>query len=285
MHLECEDIVLDMTGKRILDHVSLEVRDGEFVSLLGESGAGKSTTIKVIAGLIPQDGGVVRFDGEPVDDLPSYKRNTAIVFQDIRLFPNMNVRDNVAFPMKMKGDSKRARLERADELLEAVHLPGLGDRRTHELSGGQQQRVALARALAGKPKMMLLDEPFSGLDEQLRDEMRHLVLDLHGRFSMTSLMVTHDADEALTMSDRILYLSDGRLVQEGKPADLLLHPVDAGVASCFGATSAIRGTVSDGVFTVGKLIVSAEGVEDGPAVLVRVGDEGLFVHSLGIGRL
>lgn len=280
MQLDVEHVSLTLSGKRILDDVSFSVADGEFVSLLGESGAGKSTTLKIIAGLLPQDVGTVSFDGAVVDDLPTYRRSTAIVFQDIRLFPNMSVRDNVGFSLKMQNVAKAERRRVADEMLEAVHLGGLGDRRTHELSGGQQQRVALARALAGRPRALLLDEPFSGLDEQLRDDMRSLVLASHERFCMTSLMVTHDPDEALTMSDRIVYLNEGRLIQQGSPAELLLEPSDEAVCACFRETSAIKGNVRRGAFEVGKLVVPALDVADGPAVLVRVKDGSLFVHSL-----
>lgn len=280
MHLEFDHIALTLGGKRILDDVSFEVHDREFVSVLGESGAGKSTTLKIVAGLMFQDEGQVRFDGTCVDDLPTHKRGCAIVFQDIRLFPNMNARDNVAFPLKMQHVCKAERHREADELLAAVQLEGMGDRRVDELSGGQQQRVALARALAGKPRAMLLDEPFSGLDEQLRDDMRTLVLDLHRRFGMTTLMVTHDPDEALVMSDRIVYLGEGRMLQEGAPADLLLNPQHEAVSACFGDTSAIRGTVAGGEFSAGKLRVPAPNRADGDAVLVRVKDGGVFVHSL-----
>lgn len=280
MHLEFDHISLALGGKTILDDVTFDVRDREFVSVLGESGAGKSTTLKVIAGLIFQDGGRVLFDSDEVDELPAHKRGCAIVFQDIRLFPNMSARDNVAFPLKMQHVVKAERLKTADELLAAVQLEGMGDRRTTELSGGQQQRVALARALAAKPRAMLLDEPFSGLDEQLRDDMRQLVSRLHDKFAMTTIMVTHDADEALTMSDRIVYMSEGRVQQVGSPADLLLHPANELVSSCFGDTSAIKGRVADGMFHAGKLSVEAPDSSDGDAVLVRVKDGGVFVHTL-----
>ena len=280
MHLVLDHICLELSGKTILDDVSFEVADGEFVSVLGESGAGKSTTLKVVAGLLPQDAGTVSFDGRVVDDLPTHKRSCAIVFQDIRLFPNMSVADNIAFPLKMQGVARAERLRTAEEMLEAVRLPGLGKRRTYELSGGQQQRVALARALAGRPRAILLDEPFSGLDEQLREEMRALVLSLHERFAMTSLMVTHDPDEALTMSDRIVYMHDGRVVQKGSPADLLLRPASELVAACFGDTSAIEGAVEEGAFRRGKLKVPAADVASGPAVLVRVKGSAPFVHAL-----
>lgn len=280
MHMQVEHIGLERTGKRILDDVSFEVFDGEFISILGESGAGKSTTLKVIAGLVVQDTGSVCFDGAVVDDLPTHKRSTAIVFQDFRLFPNMNVRDNVAFSLKMQGVRKAERTEAAESLLDAVHLDGLGDRRISELSGGQQQRVALARALAGKPRALLLDEPFSGLDEQLRTDMRDLVMTLHRRFGTTSVMVTHDVDEALTMSDRIICMGDGRVLQSATPEGLLTSPVNRRVAACFDTSSALPGVVSHGRFVAGKLDVEAQGASDGAAVLVRLKDGQMFVHHL-----
>ena len=280
MELSLENIDLTLGGKPILHDVGFTVPDGAFASILGESGAGKSTTLKIISGLVPQDSGRVLFDGACIDDVPTHKRDVAIVFQDIRLFPNMDVAHNVAFPLKMRKVARAERMRVAEEMLAAVHLEGFGRRRTYELSGGQQQRVALARALAARPKALLLDEPFSGLDEQLRDEMRTLVSSLHERFGMTSLMVTHDPDEALTMSDAIMFMSDGRLVQAGTPADMLLHPAHEAVSACFGDAAAIEGAVDGGAFTAGKLALPAPDVPDGPAVLVRVPDREPFVHAL-----
>ncbi len=280
MQVALERIDLELGGKRILRDVSFAVALGRCVCILGGSGAGKSTTLKVIAGLVPQDAGRVLFDGACVDDVPTHRRNTAIVFQDIRLFPNMDVRQNVAFPCKMRKMPKAERLATADAMLEAVQLAGFGDRRTYELSGGQQQRVAVARALAAHPRALLLDEPFSGLDEQLRDEMRKLVSRLHAEFGMTSLMVTHDPDEALVMSDVIVYMSEGRVVQTGSPAELLLHPADDVVRAAFDNSSSIEGVVDDGCFTSGKLVVPADDVPRGPAVLVRLAGRAPFVHAL-----
>lgn len=280
MQLTLEHIDLAFKDKRILRDVGFEVADGQFVSVLGESGAGKSTTLKVIAGLVPQDSGRVLFDGACVDDVPTHKRNTATVFQDIRLFPHMSVRQNIEFPLKMRGVARSKRAETADRMLAAVQLESMGDRRPYELSGGQQQRVALARALAAQPRVLLLDEPFSGLDEQLRAEMRQLVSRLHAEFHMTSLMVTHDPDEALVMSDRIVYMSGGRVVQHGMPADLLLHPADSTVRAAFNDSSSIEGAVADGAFTSGKLVVPAPEAPDGPAVFVRVPDREPFVYPL-----
>lgn len=280
MRLALENIDLALGGKAILSDVSFTVEDGQFVSILGESGAGKSTTLKVVTGILPQDAGRVTFDGACVDDVPTHRRDVAMVFQDIRLFPNMSVIDNVAFPLKMRGVAKAGRLEVAEEMLEAVRLEGFARRRPFELSGGQQQRVALARALAARPKALLLDEPFSGLDEQLRDDMRRLVMTLHERFGITSLMVTHDPDEALVMSDLILFMSGGRLIQAGTPQEVLMCPAHETVETCFNDSAAIQGEVAAGVFTSGKLRVPAPGVPDGPAVLVRVPGRVPFVHAL-----
>lgn len=203
MELDVRHIDLSMgEGKRartVLGDVSFSVPDGAFCSLLGESGAGKSTILKVIAGILLQDGGSVLFDGAPVDGLPAHRRGIGFVFQDVRLFPHMTVEENVAYPLRMAGVGKRERLARAGELLERVQLPGFGPRRVQTLSGGQAQRVALARALAAAPAALLLDEPFSGLDESLRDDMRSLLLRLHREDGLTVLMVTHDANEAIMM--------------------------------------------------------------------------------------
>ena len=280
MRLALENIGLLLGGKEILSDVSFTVEDGQFVSILGESGAGKSTTLKVVTGILPQDAGRVTFDGVCVDDVPTHRRDVAMVFQDIRLFPHMSVADNVAFPLRMRGVPKAERQRVADEMLEAVRLEGFARRRTFELSGGQQQRVAIARALAAKPKALLLDEPFSGLDEQLRDDMRRLVTALHERFGITSVMVTHDPDEALVMSDLVLFMSGGRLIQAGTPREMLLSPAHEAVRTCFNDSSAIQGDVADGVFACGRLRVPAPDVADGPAVLVRVPGRVPFVHAL-----
>lgn len=280
MRLSLESIDLALGGKDILRDVSFIVEDGQFVSVLGESGAGKSTTLKVIAGIIPQDSGRVLFDGACVDDVPTHERNTTTVFQDIRLFPHMDVAQNVAFPLRMRKVAKAERQGVVERMLEAVQLKGMEHRRPAELSGGQQQRVALARALAGRPRAVLLDEPFSGLDEQLRGEMRQLVSRLHAEFSMTSLMVTHDPDEALVMSDRIIYMSDGRVIQQGTPAELLLEPTNETVRAAFDISSSIEGAVHDGAFVSGKLTVPAPDMTAGPAVLVRVTGRKPFIHPL-----
>ena len=204
MKLSITDLNVELNNTPILKDVSLGIEEGEFVSLVGPSGCGKSTLFKAIAGIVPVKSGEIVLDGEKLNDVPAYKRGIVIVFQDMRLFPNMTVSENIAYPLKIKGVDRLERKARAEELLADVQLEGLGDRRVHQLSGGQQQRVALARAIAAEPRMMLLDEPFSALDEELREDMRQLIKKLHNEFHMTTLMVTHDINEARLMSDRII---------------------------------------------------------------------------------
>lgn len=268
MRIELRHITVAIGGVSILRDVSLCVEDGTFVSVLGASGAGKSTLLGVVSGLVEQTSGSVVFDGQGVDALPAHRRDVAMVFQDARLFPHLNVRDNVIFPLKMRGVSRSRCRERAEELLAAVQLGGLGDRGVHELSGGQRQRVALARALAARPGVVLLDEPFSGLDESLREEMRRLVLELHDRLGITMLMVTHDPVEALVMSDRVVYVDNGSVVEEGVP-EVLLRSRTPVVAASFGNVAAVEGLVHEGEFVRGRLHVEAPGVAPGAAVLVR----------------
>lgn len=271
MEMKVQEITVSLGRKekrKILDSVSFDVREGEFLSLLGASGAGKSTLLKVIAGITVQDSGAIIFDGQAIDDLAPHRRNIGFVFQDTRLFPNMNVEENVAFPCKMAGMSRKKRLDHARHLLECVQLAGFGERQVTSLSGGQQQRIALARALAAQPRVLLLDEPFSGLDEDLRDDMRSLLLRLHRDFGTTTIMVTHDAVEALEMSDRIVYISKGCVLQDGSPPELYAQPQTKEVAACFGDCSTLEGIVRDGVFSVAGLELAAESIADGAAVAV-----------------
>jgi len=271
MNISLTDISIDLGGKqakRVLDKVSFEAREGELLSLLGASGAGKSTLLKVIAGILIQDKGSVAFGGKAIDGLPAHKRKVGVVFQDMRLFPHMNVEENVAFPCKMAGMPKKERLLQAQKMLEHVYLEGFGSRDVMTLSGGQQQRVALARALAAQPQVLLLDEPFSGLDESLRDEMRSLVLRLHKAFDITTILVTHDAIEALEMSDRIVYVSAGQVIQQGSPKELFSEPASHEIASCFGECSVLSGIVEEGQFRRGNLNLAAPGCPAGDAVAV-----------------
>ena len=213
MKLEIKNLKVELNNNLILDDINIGIEYGEFLTLLGPSGCGKSTLLKTIAGINPVAEGEIILDGEVINEVPAHKRGAVIVFQDIRLFPNMTVAENVAYPMKVKGVSKDERIKLAEKYLKDVQLETYGDRRVSRISGGQQQRVALARALAAEPRLLLLDEPFSSLDEELRGDMRKLVKKLHEEFGMTTVMVTHDRHEAVEMSDRIALMKAGRILQ------------------------------------------------------------------------
>jgi len=211
MELELRHLTVSLNGREILHSIDCRVKNGCFLSLLGPSGCGKSTLLKTIAGILPQTAGEVWLGGACADDLPPHKRGAVIVFQDVRLFPHLTAEENVSFPMKMQGIGQQERRAKASALLERVQLSGMEQRRPHQLSGGQQQRVALARALAAQPNLLLLDEPFSGLDEELRLQIQKLVRRLHDETGCTTLLVTHDKAEANALSDRIIRMEDGRL--------------------------------------------------------------------------
>ena len=207
------DINVELGKKHILKNVSLEVKTGQLISLLGSSGCGKSTLLKTVAGIIEPSSGDVLIDGKSVLGVPVHRRGAVIVFQDLRLFPHMTVAENVEFALKMSGMKKQQYREIAREQLEKVRLEGLEDRRISQISGGQMQRVALARAFAVRPSVMLLEEPFSSLDEELRLEMGNLLLELQRESELTTVLVTHDTQEARRLSDAIAYMKDGEIVR------------------------------------------------------------------------
>lgn len=221
MSLRLENISVSFGKHKILHEINLQVETSCFFSLLGPSGGGKSTLMKAIAGLLPLDQGNLVWQGRSIMSLPPEKREMTLLFQDLRLFPHLTVLDNVAFPLKMSGMKKEARREAAREILNQVELIDFAHRYPNQLSGGQQQRVALARAVAIKPRVLLLDEPFSSLDLPLRQSMRKLVRSLHDRLGLTTLLVTHDVGEAMLLSDCIGILDQGRLICCDSPAALL----------------------------------------------------------------
>ena len=263
MKLKIEHLFSGYDSDVVLKDLSLDVAEGEFLSLLGPSGCGKSTLMKTISGILPAKSGRILLDGQDITNLPVHKRGTVVVFQDMRLFPHKSVAENVAFPLKMQGISKAERLRTAEILLEKVQMNGYGNRKPGELSGGQQQRIALARALAARPKLLLLDEPFSALDENLREDMRRLVLQLQKEFSMTVILVTHDREEALSMSDRVALLFDGQLSQIGTPRQVYDRPKTKQVADYFGNCVYIPGHVENGIFTAPGISCPAA-VPEGP---------------------
>ncbi len=229
---------------RALDRVSLDIEDGEFFSMLGPSGSGKTTCLRLIAGFEQPNSGSVRIHGVEATGLPPYQRDVNTVFQDYALFPHMNVRDNVAFGLKVKGVAKAERLTRAEEMLAMVALAGLGRRKPAQLSGGQRQRVALARALINRPRVLLLDEPLGALDLKLREQMQGELKKLHRQLGITFIYVTHDQGEALSMSDRVAVFNKGHIEQVDSPSNLYLRPVNAFVAEFVGTSNVLRGELA-----------------------------------------
>jgi putative spermidine/putrescine transport system ATP-binding protein len=220
--------------------IDLEVEQGEFFTMLGPSGSGKTTTLRMIAGFEEPSGGKVELAGEDVGGVPPYDRAVNTVFQDYALFPHMSVGENVAYGLRIAGVAKQERARRRDEALEMVRLPGYAERRPGELSGGQRQRVALARAIVNRPKVLLLDEPLGALDLKLREQMQVELKTIQGEVGITFVYVTHDQDEALTMSDRIAVFNAGRIEQVSSPIELYEHPATEFVAGFVGVSNLLE---------------------------------------------
>jgi len=233
-HLELKNINAGYEGNTVLRDFSLSVKRGELVALLGASGCGKTTVLKIIAGLHKQNSGEVWADGANISEVSAERRETAMVFQKPLLFPFLNVAENVGFGLKMRKLPKNLINEKVAEALGWVHLAGFEQRSAKQLSGGQEQRVALARALVTNPKILLLDEPFSALDARLRDEMRNLIHDLQPRLSLTTVFVTHDQEEAVSLADRIAFLADGNLAQFSDSQEFYTNPKTVETARFFG---------------------------------------------------
>jgi putative spermidine/putrescine transport system ATP-binding protein len=223
-----------------VDDVDLEIRGGEFFTLLGPSGSGKTTTLRLIAGFERPDAGRVELGGRDVSDVPPYSRDVNTVFQDYALFPHMTVADNVAYGLRVKRVARRERERRVEDVLERMRLSGLGGRKPVQLSGGQRQRVALARALVNEPEVLLLDEPLGALDLKLRQEMQLFLKSLQRDLGITFVYVTHDQDEALTMSDRLAVFNQGRIEQLGSPAEVYEQPQSAFVAGFVGVSNELE---------------------------------------------
>lgn len=231
-----------------LDSINFNLKKGEFISLLGPSGCGKSTLLKIVAGLIDDFTGKIILDENDINNKKIENREISMVFQEALLFPNMNVEENVAFGLKMKNVDKKTRLKKANLILEDLGLEGFGKRHPMDLSGGQQQRVALARALIVEPKLILMDEPFSSLDYNLRLEMQELIKKIHKEKEMTILFVTHDRDEAFYLSDRIAVMENGKILQLDKAINLYEKPKKEFVASFLGAKNIYKGRIAEGLF-------------------------------------
>jgi putative spermidine/putrescine transport system ATP-binding protein len=262
----------------VVDHLHLEVGEGEFLSLLGPSGSGKTTTLMMLAGFERPTAGHIRLRGESIERLPPYRRNFGMVFQNYALFPHMTVGENLAFPLSVRGVSKGDAAQRVKRALEMVRLPGYESRLPGQLSGGQQQRVAVARALVFEPQLILMDEPLGALDKQLREEMQLELRSLHERLGITTVYVTHDQSEALTMSDRIAVFHHGRIQQVADPQTIYERPANLFVASFIGESNRLpaqlveaqadgrcTARIADGIVLRGQAAAACRA--DGPAVI------------------
>lgn len=271
--LTINQLTKDFRGQRALEEVSLTINSGEFISLLGPSGCGKTTLLRCIAGLETPTHGQIVIDDDDVTTLPPEKRRLGMMFQSYALFPHMNVLENVRFGLRMQGtESTSVQRQKAREALETVQMGHLAERMPNQLSGGQQQRVALARAIAHRPRLLLLDEPLSNLDARLREDMQLELISLHRALGLTTVFVTHDQEEAMTMSDRVVLMKAGRIEQMGSPHDIYESPATRFAADFLGAANMVPGerrgesvTLTDGT------VISAPmrgDQADGPGVMM-----------------
>jgi ABC-type sugar transport system ATPase subunit len=251
--LELQNLSISYRQKTVIRNINLTVRDGELLSLLGPSGAGKTTLLKTIAGLHQSTEGRILINGQEVSGLAAEKRNVVLIFQNPLLFPFLNVSENIGFGLKMKGAGKAVARKKIAEMVKITGLEGLETRKIHQLSGGQQQRVALARGLVLDPSVLLLDEPLSNLDPELRQKMRNEIRQIQQQTGTTMLFVTHDQGEAFSISDRIALLIDSNIVQTGTPEELFYKPVSSEVARFFGNTNILKGKVENEVFSCESL--------------------------------
>ncbi|MCL2572441.1 MAG: ABC transporter ATP-binding protein [Defluviitaleaceae bacterium] len=243
--IELQNIVKNFGHQTVLDHINLYINQNEFLTLLGPSGCGKTTTLRIIGGFEQPTGGDLLFNGESILGTPPHKRQLNTVFQKYALFPNMNVAENIAFGLRIKKMSKPEILESVNNILKLVNLVGFEKRSINSLSGGQQQRVAIARALVCKPAVLLLDEPLGALDLKLRKEMQVELKNMQQQLGITFVYVTHDQEEALTMSDTIAVMNEGRILQIGTPEDIYNEPKNAFVANFIGESNIIPGTMPE----------------------------------------
>ena len=239
--IELKGISKSYDGEKVLNSIDLYIRDGEFITLLGPSGCGKTTTLRIIGGFETADEGELFFDGVEISDVPSHKRNVNTVFQKYALFPHLNVYENIAFPLRLKKLKEPEIEARVTEMLKMVALSGFENKSVSTLSGGQQQRVAIARALVSHPKVLLLDEPLGALDLKLRKDMQNELKSIQQAIGITFVYVTHDQEEALSMSDTVVVMADGEIQQIGSPTDIYNEPENAFVADFIGESNIIDG--------------------------------------------
>ena len=243
--IEFKNIVKSFDGQVVLRGINLDIYENEFVTLLGPSGCGKTTLLRILGGFLDADEGEVIFDGQDISKVPAYKREVNTVFQRYALFPHLNVYDNIAFGLKLKKQSKDVIEQKVNRMLSLIGLEGYGDRDVNLLSGGQQQRVAIARALVNEPYVLLLDEPLSALDKALRKEMQYELKRIQQEVGITFIFVTHDQEEALTMSDKIVVMKDGMIQQIGSPTEIYNEPINEYVAHFIGESNIFEGVMKD----------------------------------------
>ena len=239
--IELKGISKSYDGEKVIDSINLYIRDGEFITLLGPSGCGKTTTLRIIGGFETADEGKLYFDGVEISDVPAYKRNVNTVFQKYALFPHLNVYENIAFPLRLKKVAEEEIKTRVSDMLKMVALSGFENKSVSTLSGGQQQRVAIARALISHPKVLLLDEPLGALDLKLRKDMQNELKTIQQAIGITFIYVTHDQEEALSMSDTVVVMADGEIQQIGTPTDIYNEPKNAFVADFIGESNIVDG--------------------------------------------
>ena len=241
--VELKNVSVAFDGEQVLDGLDLEIKDKEFITLLGPSGCGKTTTLRLIAGFLEPDGGDILFEGKKINGVPAYKRQVNTIFQRYALFPHLNVYENIAFGLRIKKRPEKEIREKVAEMLRLVNLTGLEKRHVDTLSGGQQQRVAIARAIANHPKVLLLDEPLAALDLKLRKDMQKELKKIQQQLGITFVFVTHDQEEALTMSDRVVVMDGGKIQQVGTPKDIYNEPQNAFVADFIGESNIVDGVM------------------------------------------
>jgi len=272
---------------RAVSNVAFEAPSGRITSLLGPSGSGKTTVLRLLAGLEEPDRGTIAIDGDDVTATPARLRNVGFVFQSYALFNHMTVKENIAFGLSIRKAAKKEIDARVEELLALIRLPDIGAKFPKELSGGQRQRVALARALATKPRVLLLDEPFGALDARVRAELREWLAALHEETRTTTILVTHDQEEALELSSHVVVMHDARVVQAGTPHELWDRPATPFVASFLGGGNVLRGEARNGRVQIGAIEVDAPGARDGATVqaIVRPHDVRIAKSDSGGARI
>ncbi|MCL6284167.1 ABC transporter ATP-binding protein [Ruegeria sp. 2012CJ41-6] len=291
-----ENVQKSYDGKTlVIKDLNLDIFKGEFVSLLGPSGSGKTTALMLLAGFEPPTKGTIHLDGRLLNSVPAYHRNIGLVFQNYALFPHLTVQENIAYPLRVRGAPKTEVIDRSRKMLDMVRLSGFGGRYPNQLSGGQQQRVAVARSLVFDPALVLMDEPLGALDKKLREEMQLEIRHIHEQIGITVVFVTHDQDEALTMSDRVAVFDQGRIQQVDYPAELYERPGNKFVASFVGETNMLSGTFEGQEGGVAKVrlnngaLMAASRIDEvviGARVAVSVRPERIRLHQTeGVGRV